>query len=460
MDAFLVKFNSAGTRQWGTYYGGSNDDLGRSCATDSSGNVYLAGETNSITSVSATGAHQLAKGLLADGFIAKFNSSGVRQSGTYYGGSSNDEIQSCATDPSGNVYLVGKTVGGIDSLTIATTGSHQNVYGGGMGDAFLVKFDSCLSKNTAAAPSSTPTLCINTLLANITIATTEATGIGSATGLPAGVNAAWASDVITISGTPTTAGNFTYNIPSTGGCGTVNATGSIVVNALPTAAAASSTDTLCINTGLAAITHATTGDTGISNYGINGANGLPAGVNATWLASTITISGTPDTAGTFNYSIPLLGGCGTVNATGTITVTDSNTVTLGDTTTLCENTVMTGITHTTTGATGISGDGVDGGGGLPPGTSATWLANTITISGTPTATGTYDYHITTIGGCGTFHALGRIIVNAATNTVAAASSTPALCISTVLTDITHATTGATGIGSAAVLPAGVNAAWA
>jgi hypothetical protein len=35
--------------------------------------------------------------------------------------------------------------------------------------------------------------------------------------------------------------------------------------------------------------------------------------------NTITTSGTPTASGTFNYSIPLTGGCGAVNATGTIT---------------------------------------------------------------------------------------------------------------------------------------------
>ena len=82
---------------------------------------------------------------------------------------------------------------------------------------------------TVAAGSSTPTLCINTALTNITHATTLATGIGLPTGLPAGVTAAWLADVITISGTPTVSGTFNYDIPLTGGCGTVSATGTISV---------------------------------------------------------------------------------------------------------------------------------------------------------------------------------------------------------------------------------------
>jgi uncharacterized protein (TIGR02145 family) len=72
-------------------------------------------------------------------------------------------------------------------------------------------------------------------MTNITIATTGATGIGTATGLPAGVTASWSADVITISGTPTTTGTFNYTIPLTGGCGSVNATGSLTVSACPTA---------------------------------------------------------------------------------------------------------------------------------------------------------------------------------------------------------------------------------
>ena len=73
----------------------------------------------------------------------------------------------------------------------------------------------------SAAPSTDPTLCVNTALTDITIATTGATGIGTPTDLPAGVTASWANDVITITGTPTAIGTYNYSIPLTGGCGTV-----------------------------------------------------------------------------------------------------------------------------------------------------------------------------------------------------------------------------------------------
>lgn len=85
--------------------------------------------------------------------------------------------------------------------------------------------------NTVGTASSTPALCVNTLMTNITHTTTGAIGIGAATGLPAGVSAAWASNTITISGTPTAIGSFSYSIPLTGGCGSVNATGTIMVYA-------------------------------------------------------------------------------------------------------------------------------------------------------------------------------------------------------------------------------------
>ena len=169
--------------------------------------------------------------------------------------------------------------------------------------------------NTVSAASSSPNVCLNTSITPITHTTTGATGIGTPISLPTGVNASFAGNTITISGTPSVAGTFNYSIPLTGGCGSVNATGTIKVNLLNTVSSASSSPNLYINTSLTPITHTTTGATNIGTP-----ISLPAGVNASFAGNTITISGTPSVSGTFNYSIPLIGGCGSVNATGTITV--------------------------------------------------------------------------------------------------------------------------------------------
>ena len=309
-----------------------------------------------------------------------------------------------------------------------------------------------LPDNTVSAASSTPTVCINTALTPITYTTTGATGIGTPTGLPAGVTTLWASNTITISGTPTVSGPFNYNIPLTGGCGTVTATGTITVTPNMTVTAASSTPTLCINTALTAITHTTTGATGIGS-----AIGLPTGVTAAWASNTITISGTPTVSGPFNYSIPLTGGCGTVTATGTITVTPNMTVTAASSTpTLCINTVLTAITHTTAGATNIGAAT-----GLPTGVTAVWASNTITISGTPSVSGTFNYSIPLTGGCGTVTATGTITVtpnNTITLTSAGGTDSQSKCINSAITNITYATTGATG-ATFSNLPTGVNGSW-
>ena len=87
---------------------------------------------------------------------------------------------------------------------------------------------------TSGAGSNNQSVCISTAMTDITFSTTGATGIGTPLNLPAGVEALWAADVITISGTPAATGTFSYIIPLTGGCGTVAATGTITVNDLPT----------------------------------------------------------------------------------------------------------------------------------------------------------------------------------------------------------------------------------
>ncbi len=139
-DVFLVKFNSAGVRQWGTYYGGNGDDFGYKVCTDAGNNAYISGYTASTNSISTTGSHQPLHGTgVFDAFLVKFNSSGVQQWGTYYGGTGLDYGQSCGSDNLGNVYLSGYTQ---SNNGISTALSHQVSFGGGSLDAFLVQFNS------------------------------------------------------------------------------------------------------------------------------------------------------------------------------------------------------------------------------------------------------------------------------------------------------------------------------
>ena len=120
----------------------------------------------------------------------------------------------------------------------------------------------------------------------------------------------------------------------------------------------------------------------------------------------MTISGTPTASGPFNYTITLTGGCGAGTANGTITVTTGNTITLSsaagtDNQTSCINAPITNITYTTTVATGATFSG------LPAGVTGSWASNVVTISGTPTASGPFNYTVTLTGGCGAGSANGQ-----------------------------------------------------
>jgi hypothetical protein len=140
-DAFLVKFDQSGTRLWGSYYGGTGSDLGNSCAVDANGNVYLAGDTWSSTGI-ANGGHQNTQAGESDAFLVKFDPAGIRQWGTYYGGTDYDYGRSCAVDPGGNVYLAGRA----ESLSGIASGGHLNTIGGNV-DGFLVKFEGDIGTN-------------------------------------------------------------------------------------------------------------------------------------------------------------------------------------------------------------------------------------------------------------------------------------------------------------------------
>ena len=137
-DGFLVKFNSNGQRIWGTYYGGDGYDYGICCTVDAANNVFLAGMAQSTTAIASAGHQNVHGGGSEDGYLVKFNSSGQRVWGTYFGGEGWDEGRSCTTDVQGNVYLAG-VISGSSTTNLSYLG-FQSTHGGGAFDAFLVKY--------------------------------------------------------------------------------------------------------------------------------------------------------------------------------------------------------------------------------------------------------------------------------------------------------------------------------
>ena len=81
---------------------------------------------------------------------------------------------------------------------------------------------------TSSAGTNAQTVCNNSAITNITYATTGVTG-ATFSGLPTGVTGTWSVNIVTISGTPSVAGTYSYTVTSTGGCGNLTASGTIIV---------------------------------------------------------------------------------------------------------------------------------------------------------------------------------------------------------------------------------------
>ncbi|MFI5222132.1 MAG: PKD domain-containing protein, partial [Bacteroidia bacterium] len=138
-DAFIAKFNSYGSFQWATYFGGTSEDIAYGITTDLYANILITGHSISDSVIATTGSYQVNRAGSSDVFIAKFNISGSRIWATYYGGSSDENANGIKTDGVGNIYITGNT---LSSSGIATSGAYQTTYGGsGHSDAFITKFN-------------------------------------------------------------------------------------------------------------------------------------------------------------------------------------------------------------------------------------------------------------------------------------------------------------------------------
>lgn len=102
-DAWVAKYNTAGTLLWKKQLGTSISDFSTGVATDSKSNVYISGSTHG----SLGGANQG----LADAWVVKYNTAGTLVWKKQLGTSDYDFSYGVATDSKGNVYISSFTNG-------------------------------------------------------------------------------------------------------------------------------------------------------------------------------------------------------------------------------------------------------------------------------------------------------------------------------------------------------------
>ncbi|MBN2155237.1 MAG: SBBP repeat-containing protein [Candidatus Lokiarchaeota archaeon] len=135
-DGFLTILDPLGNLSYSTYLGGSKGDVGRGIVTDTEGNCYVAGYTNSPNFPLQNALDDSLQG--TDGFIMIFNSLGDLCYSSLLGGGYIDYCYDLVLDAEGCLYLVGDTtstnlpvVGGFD-LTLNNHGTVSSVTDGYM----------------------------------------------------------------------------------------------------------------------------------------------------------------------------------------------------------------------------------------------------------------------------------------------------------------------------------------
>lgn len=96
-------------RVWATYYASNADFVDPRVTIDVMGNVVMAGGTFGTTLPTTPGVVQKRLKAGQDAYVSKFSDAGVHLWSTYYGGSKIDYFKDLTTDSVGNVFAVGYT---------------------------------------------------------------------------------------------------------------------------------------------------------------------------------------------------------------------------------------------------------------------------------------------------------------------------------------------------------------
>jgi Abnormal spindle-like microcephaly-assoc'd, ASPM-SPD-2-Hydin/Beta-propeller repeat len=147
-DATVTEINPTGAQLvFSTLFGGNGAEATQGpggIAMDSSGNVFVAMDTNSTNLTTTTGAFQTAYGGgTSDGFLAIFEPPSTPSTPptlkycTYLGLNAQASIAGVAVDSAGNAFLAGFTSN--PNGTLITTNGFQTAYGGDPFDGFVME---------------------------------------------------------------------------------------------------------------------------------------------------------------------------------------------------------------------------------------------------------------------------------------------------------------------------------
>jgi hypothetical protein len=120
-DVFLTKYDPTGNCLWSRQIGSSATDVSYALTVDTTGNVYISGCSSTLGGSNVGG---------CDDFLIQYDAEGNQGWSQRVGSQKDDSSQAIAVDPSGNIYISGKSRGKIGGTTNK-----------GGDDTFLSKFN-------------------------------------------------------------------------------------------------------------------------------------------------------------------------------------------------------------------------------------------------------------------------------------------------------------------------------
>ncbi|WP_039135556.1 hypothetical protein, partial [Flavihumibacter sp. ZG627] len=292
------------------------------------------------------------------------------------------------------------SLAGTYNYTVTTVGPCEEVTATG---TILVQANSTINR-TSLAPTAAQTVCVNNSIALITYRVGGGGDGASVTGLPPGVTTTYntGSKILSIVGTPNTAGVYSYTVTTTGPCNNPSLDGTITVTQLPTATINYTGAPFCmtVNTAQPVTLAGTAAYTG-GSYAAT-----PAGLALNVGNGAITPSASTPGTYTVTYTIPASGGCPAIPVQTEVVITALPTASIaysGAPFCSSDNNLKA-----------VTISGTSGGSFSASPTGLTIDAGTGSINPSTSTPGNYTvtYTIAAAGGCATVNATTSVTITA------------------------------------------------